>query len=495
MKIKDFLIEHCLREKKKKLFIKDKLIKEVKSNIDIILGYKFIKKNQNFGEYVELNFNNGIVTIKNDDFGTYPVYIYKSKNKILISTCLSWLIKKNNKILHVDSRQLYIYFGWGYIPASNKTLYKGITTLEPRETLILNKILKIKKDKLQLFKDFKSNFKISEFLKLIKIKIFEIFNKYNFKKSYLGLTAGHDSLLGSLLINNSGFNVTTSTYGQIDSEEIKRANYRGLRYFHKKNINIYYHQIIPSDEEVIKISKLLGGLNTIASFPQYKFHKILSAKNKKIFFDFSMFEFLRKKKLPIKKILMKYTTPKHVVENFFINKMLYNNLINFSSNNILKKYKKKYFHFFYILDRAAKNQLNKALYLKDLGMIKIALGHDRDILNFNYNYVKKKKILPFWKLLKNCNLLLSDFYKEKAYLKNLHTKHLALDYKKLCYRYENLFNKILNEKKIIKFQQYFDINLIKKKINEKTINEGEEWFILRIMNFFIFLVHHKIKIK
>ena len=205
MDIKDFLIDYDKKKQKKKFFIKGKITTEVKKNISFLIGYKILKNKQKFGEYLDIKFKNRIIKINNDDFGTYPVYIFKSLNRILISSCLSWLINKTNKEININIKQLYTYFGWGYIPASNCTLYDNIKTLGPKETLILGKKLSIKKYKTELFKKKNIKLNINIFFNLLQNKILNIFNVIDYKKSYMGLTSGYDSLLGTQLINKNNF--------------------------------------------------------------------------------------------------------------------------------------------------------------------------------------------------------------------------------------------------------------------------------------------------
>ena len=494
MLVKEFLIIRSTKTEKNKFFVKNKSIKEITKNINFILGYK-IYNNKNSGEYLEISLRNQKITIKNDNFGTYPVYIFKSTNKIIISSCLSWLINESKETIFINKNSLYTYFAWGYIPASNESIYEKIKTLEPNNSIILGKKIKITKTNPKIFYSIKKKYNIVEFSDLVKNKIDQIFEKFEVKKSYIGLTAGYDSLLGSYLIKKIKKTFTTATYGEKDSEEVKRATYRSAKYLNSEHFNVFANTIIPTNSEVIKLSKMTGGLNTIASFPQYNFHKKMLSKKKKIFFDFSMFEFFRKK--PLKKIEMlnKYTTPKNVVATYFKDKKHYKNQVKLSFQKICKKYNKNFFQYFYILDRASKNQLNKAIFLKNLGMTKVAVAHDRDILNYNFNYILKKNKLPYIELLKNSSTSLNNYKNENIYLKNIKDKHLAYDYKKLCYRYKSLFNSVLEKEEISKFNKYFDNDLIKKNINSENLGEKHEWFILRIMNFYIFASMHKIKLN
>ena len=109
----------------------------------------------------------------------------------------------------------------------------------------------------------------------------------------------------------------------------------------------------------------------------------------------------------------KYTTPKQVVMEYFKDKLNYSKILKISINRMKKKYGKNYLSYFYLHDRAVKNQFYKAVFLNKQNMTKIALMHNSNILNYNYNYLINEKKFPFWEIYKKISFP-EEFKKRKT---------------------------------------------------------------------------------
>ena len=77
-----------------------------------------------------------------------------------------------------------------------------------------------------------------------------------------------------------------------------------------------------------------------------------------------------------------------------------------------KNYGKDYISYFYLYDRAVKNQFYKSIFLNSQNMTKIALMHNQKILNYNYNYLHQNKKFPFWEIFERINF--DHKFKKKA---------------------------------------------------------------------------------
>ena len=113
------------------------------------------------------------------------------------------------------------------------------------------------------------------------------------------------------MLHNLNYNFDTAVYGELNSNEIIQSKKRATKIFSNENHYQYlFKKIVPNNNDIIDVSKILGGLSTLASSPQYNFHKLIKKNyNKSVFIDFSLFEFSRKAIKNTDDLILKYTTP------------------------------------------------------------------------------------------------------------------------------------------------------------------------------------------
>ena len=494
--ISDFLV--TIKNEKTELFVKNtkSSFKKINKLKKFMFGYIYRDKKLLKGEYLLIDKKKSSIEIINDKFGTYPLFIKTNKNnEIIISNSVKWINRIDTVSINLD--KLYEYFMWGYLPCTKESIYKDIKTINPNSKIkIIKNKLKIYKHNYKIFYIKKGKFSVSNYLNLFDKEIKKIGKFIQTDKLYIGLTSGNDSLLGSLLIKKSlkKHKFFTATFGNINSNEVKRANARSVKIFSKINFVLKESKIYPSIEEIKKISDRLSGLSTIACFPQYKFHSSMAKKNKKFFFDFSLFEFLRKKIKNKKDLKKKYTTPPDVVNEYFKNIPLSNLVLNQSLARLDKVYGRCMIEKFYLYDRAVKNQFYKSVFLNDHKMSKIAIIHNSNILNYNLNYLKKNKNFPFWeiykKLVKNDKFYLDEMNKLKKYK----PKNLPFIYENFCLKYRLFFIKVLKKELNGEIDKLFNIKKIIYFLKIKKIKKNHHWFFLRFLNFIIFKNENNLKI-
>ena len=225
IKISDFLV-HINGNSKIDFYIKkfNSKFSKIRTTNEFFMGYISPNKKK-VGEYLLIKKNKKNITIFNDEFGTYPVYYITDKNKTLISNSIKLINDQLNNI-SLNKNQIYEYFCWGYLPCTNKTIYNNIYSLNP------GNLIKVTNNKIKISIKNKNIFHRKNNLKITSSNFFKLFTKeikkieYILKKnqSYIGLTAGNDSLLGSLLLSKTKFKFITTTFGDINSYEVIKAN-------------------------------------------------------------------------------------------------------------------------------------------------------------------------------------------------------------------------------------------------------------------------------
>ena len=134
IKISDFLI-HFNKYSETKFYIKKFNLKFIKINKteNFYMGY-LSSKNSLKGEFLNIEKNKKNITLKNDQFGTYPVYYIKENNEIYISNSIK-LINDKLKNITINKDKIYEYFSWGYLPCTKETIYKNVYSLNPNEEI------------------------------------------------------------------------------------------------------------------------------------------------------------------------------------------------------------------------------------------------------------------------------------------------------------------------------------------------------------------------
>jgi hypothetical protein len=160
-----------------------------------------------------------------------------------------------------------------------------------------------------------------------------------------------------------------------------------------------------------------------------------------------------------------------------------------------KNYGKDYISYFYLYDRAVKNQFYKSIFLNSQNMTKIALMHNQKILNYNYNYLHQNKKFPFWEIFERINFDHKFKKKEKSDLTNGLNKSYPFDYSNFCLQNKKFFINILSNEIGGNFENYFNIKKIINNLKKNSIPFQHEWFYLRLINLLIFKYINKINLE
>jgi hypothetical protein len=465
------------------------------------LGYFYEEYQKTSGEYLKICIDNNYLEIINDKFGTYNVFIYNNPTHTIISNSLSNILedrdKKQNIDINIQSENIYEYFCWGYMPASKETIYNEIETLPPNGRIIITDEIKISNKKYDIFQKEKVKYSKEKYFEILKSEISKTIKNIKKKSIYIGLTSGKDSLLGSLILHNLNYNFDTAVYGELNSNEIIQSKKRATKIFSNENHYQYlFKKIVPNNNDIIDVSKILGGLSTLASSPQYNFHKLIKKNyNKSVFIDFSLFEFSRKAIKNTDDLILKYTTPQETIEKYFIEKKKYKEDLTKSIKNIKTKYKSNWISNFYLMDRAVKNQFYKTEYLNHLSMTKIAPFHNCKILNANHNFILQNKVFPYWRIFDL--LKFDEIYKnyEKKNLNNQSKKNLPINYYNFFLSKKSFFLEYINDIESNKFKNFFNLKKISNEIYHEKISLNDVWFLFRFINLLIFSSIYKIKLK
>lgn len=499
IQIEHFLVDY--RDGVSSLFLNNNLDKvDFDEQIEFLIGYsteKLIKDDYYDGEYIKLTKSGSNILIRNDPYGSFPVFIWDQDGSVLISNSINFLAMYSKKQLYLDSSRIYEYFLIGYSILS-KTIYKNINCLEPKSSILLSNRMSLKKIYKESFLDSKDlNTKgTKEIVDSFKHSIFYKLKPVDNKKATLGLTGGHDSLLGGLALKLTDNKVDTVTMGDHNSEDIKIAKRRHDLMFKKlKHIELETSQLDVDELDYDEISKICGGMTTLGASSLYKMHKTLrNDHNKKYFIDCTHFEIMRKKLNKPEDFLEKYTTPNSVTESVFVENLLTNETKLDILGSINNYYKERALEKFYHFDRNVYGQNYKSLIMNELSGQRICLMHDQDFLrniieSNNYNNSN-----PYWEVLKQLGnetgLNMND---EINYLVNS-TKSLAFNNNHSIYMKNDYYMELLETDLALLLSNYFNINYLKDKIHNKNLDKNEDWFLLRIAALLAFSKNHKIGI-
>lgn len=498
-KVKYFLIEY--KKGASRIFF-DKNLEEFKpvDNLSILVGYstnKLIGKNYYDGEYIKLNISNTDVEIINDPYGSYPIFLWNQGDKTIISNAIDFLATFSNIQLKIDSSKIYEYFIIGYSILS-QTIYKDIICLEPGSKICLSKQISIDKIYKKSFLELENlnSLEIKEITKAFKDSISSKLDSIDRASVSFGLTSGHDSLLGGIVLKSTGNLVDTVTMGDDKSEDINIARERHKLIFGNfQHIELETKDLDVNESDFDSISKICGGMTTLGAASLFKMHKTLrNIYNKKYFLDCTHFEIMRKKLTQDIDFLDKYTTPDNVVENIFINSKIAKEL----KHKLLKKinhfYKERSLEKFYHYDRNVFGQNYKSLIMNELGGQRICLIHDQAILENIIRSKNYKNSHPYWEVLKQLTKETNlDISTEVQFLLNA-KKSLAFNNHSQIYLKEDYFIDLLDSNLAKLLKDFFNIDLLKSKIKNKNLINNEDWFLLRITALLSFGKNHNIGI-
>ena len=470
MKMNKFLFTYNKKSREKELYISDKKI-NLKNPFNYEMGYTY----SNDGEYIKVNVTETSVEIKNDLYSSHPVYLYEDDYNIIVSSLLVDIINNKNTNTSINSSDIYSYFAFTYLPNQDNTLYSNIRQLKYNTKLVFN----------EKFEEIHENKNI--FLKNNDNKLFDSLVKSTVNKlkglnnidTSLCLTSGNDSIISLFLLKYLDMNFGTCTYGFSNSKDIIKSRDR-----HKLlngNISreeILFDNIKFTDKELEKFSSITGGITSYSNIYLLYFIENMRNRGYKNLIFSDHFETTRKI-ITLKDIKENYTTPKEIVNKYFINKDLYNKKEKSTLLTIKDPYQ------FYLYERVSKGHFYKNLITSLYGMKKITLPFDFNFLQNNYSYIKKTGELTY-------NKILSKLGKDNAEVNVNH--NFSINNKIFLLNHLDFFMNVLELEKDSDISEFFNIKKLRNKLSSNTLSSEEEWFALRLLNFLVFKQINKLKL-
>ena len=206
-KILNFSIKFNKKNKDIAIYLDKVLINknQIKTTQNLLIGYDNTCPDTKNGEYIRLEVGSKKIVIYNDYYSSFPVYIYENINNIILSNSIEALHIFGELKLQISSRMIYRYFGFGFIPFRNNTIYKDISLMPPNSKIVITNELKLSSKALNIF-NHKSN------IDNIKAVYNELNNSFRNKtllfkshKPIFCLTSGLDSLLGGFLLKKKQY--------------------------------------------------------------------------------------------------------------------------------------------------------------------------------------------------------------------------------------------------------------------------------------------------
>ncbi len=483
LKINDFLLVFSKKNKSKKIKFFRGSFKEIniqdKNENTFLIGYINNFVDYFDGEFVKIIKKNKNFEIINDYYASIPIYLYTSEKYIILTTSINLLKEEiTDTTLKINEKNIYDYFSFGFMAATNDTIYENVSTINPNTKIVISDKVVSKENQILDISTF-YDFKIPT--------IFQ--NNVNYKTSVIDknlifcLTSGMDSLIGGLSLKKSLKNFTTSTWGLNNSNDIiearKRANLLNTIKHEEFIIENYEYKL----RDFVNFSKITGGLSPLSSINLLGFTKFLVDKNfdHHIYCDF--LEISRRNYNNLDEIQKKYLTPSPVIERYFSSTNGYQEAINSSTERILNSYDN--LMFFYIFERCVKSSFYKNAILRYFNVTKVTLSLD---IKFILNCIKFVSTGQ-----KNYDNILNQLIspKDKNKIKLSSNKQFPFQAQSILKNSKEFFLDILSSNKNF-FMGYFDMEIIINDINKDKYVNNNEWFIHRLLNLIIFNNGNKI---
>lgn len=463
-----------------------------KQESSFLIGYKYTHEDYEDGEYVSIHVNGKIIKIKNDIYSSIPVYNFENSNYFVSSTSIYLINEMLPKKLNLDSDILYMYFAFGYIPASRKTIYKNIKIMEANTELVIGDEI-VQRTKPKLFQKIETAKNIAcvveSFSNAINLKCQEALSG----ETIFCLTSGLDSLLGALSLKSQKICTYTSTWGLKNSLDIKYARKRSEQI----GIGSVHNEFFIDDLQIgysnyKKFSKITGGISPTSSIYLMFYADYLSkiGKNYHIYCDY--LEITRRHYKTLDELKNKYITPKTVSDYYFIDKTSYDMSIKDALQNISNK-NDNYMQT-YLYDRCVNGAFYKNSIIRKYGAVKITTSLDAHFLETNHSFLNNYGYsydLMVREYKKMTGLTL-EHDSQKKIKTNIDFSFSALD---LIKNNTALFIDLINEPSSEPLAIFFDFNRIKKSLTNNNYIKKEEWFLHRLFNLLFFKRENSIGIN
>lgn len=497
--ITNFLVKYNKDQREKQLLIwksgsaTDLTEVDLTKNFSYIIGYQYEGLDGIDGEYVLIKRVGNSIEIRNDLYASYQVYIYEDSRQVIVSSSIREIIRHTDAEVSVNGALLYDYYAFGYLPAVDDTIYKNIRSARPNSIITVNDTFLVKSGPLELLRLPEGEVGKSALAEYLCESIRRRINNIPLDKAIFCLTAGHDTLLGILGMRVNGYYTDTATWGLSHSDDIVQARLR-----HRLFSNNTEHIEMPIDDvkftadDFESNSALLGGIGTAASiYLNYFTEKIVgSGKIHHLYCD--AYEAARRIFDSMDYIREKYTTPRQVVEKYFLDLEYYDRRVDHVLGLIPAHYKNDYLLEFYYYDRCIKGPFYKNAVVRHLGGIKYTLSLDYRFINANHAIIRKLRELTYDDLLRALAARAGLDASNIISLLPAGDKQMPADTPRILKNNKDYFTSILDSPYSRELSELWDIVKMKDAISKDALVENEEWFILRLLNLLIFKDKFKI---
>lgn len=468
-----------------------KLRINIKKNSNYLIGYLHNKEND--GEFIKIENKNFLTKIQNDNYASHHLYKYidTNLNIAVYSNSIDEIFKLKDTKKILDIKNIYEYFAYGYIPSSKETIFKNITLTKGNTTIKINKKIREQNFQKNIFKE--KSFKVT--ISNVKSKLKAAIKKKLKKKSIstLCMTSGLDTLLGAYYFTNLEKNISLSTWGTKNTNDIIRAKIRKKKFFKRSKHFILEIENKKIPEKYIKqYAYDTGGFGNLSAINIMLFTKFLFNK-KKYHYYCDHYESTRRIFENIDNLISKYETPKNIIKKNLFNFHKYKRIVSKVHRRIKTNFKKDKCKNFYFYDRYIKGTAMKNQIVSLNGSIKISLPIEYKFLNSISNFIDLNKEKPYEKLF---NLNHKDINKELKITKDISSKNkhkpMPFDQFYLLRNFKNLFLDEICKAEKSDLKKIFNFNKIKRTIKNESFLINEQWFLLRLLSLVIFFNKFKL---
>ncbi len=484
--IRNFTIIYNIENKNFQIQIDHKIIKEIKNSENYIIGYQYKNNGFNDGEYIKLCIEKEKITLENDRFSAYPVYLYRDAKEVILANTIEGLTTISDTKISINSDLIYEYFTFGYIPFQSKITYNNISLIEPNTIVVIDKKVSIKSIPSEIFNHKKPFNNVDLLYSVLNESIINKTRGFTANESVFCMSSGQDSLLGSCLFKKNGISTSTATFGKSNSKDIliakERANILSLGRSHHECIIDHFNFNIRSFQ---KLSLITGGLSPSSNIYLYLFTSYIKNLGYRLFYYCDHYEAFRRSLKTEVETIYGHTTPLKVVKKYFIDLDTYKTKIAAAASKIYDIYVNDPYMEYYLFEKYIKMTFYKNVIHNELGTQKITLPLDYNLLRFNNNYINTTKKYSFERIASKVqNEISSDFKFSETKLKT--PSDFCYEPRMIIKQFKEDFIEIINCEIGNGLENYFDLNKMIKSIKVEDYVEKEEWFILRLINFMIF---------
>jgi hypothetical protein len=485
--ISNFTIKHDYKSKSTRVSINNKIINnKSKRNKSYIVGYQYSTSGINEGEYIKLSIGKKHIQLGNDCFSAYPVYVYRDNVKLILSNTIIGLTYFNDIKISISRDSIYEYFTFGYIPFRDNIIYKDISLLAPNSIITIDNRVSIKSNSSKIFNHEKPLNDIDILYDALNESIINKTSGFNSENSVFCLTSGEDSMLGGCLLRNNDISTSTATFGKSDSKDIIKAKARANELL----LGGPHHQLLIDEldynfYDFHNLSIITGGLSTSSNIYLYLFAIHMKNIGYRNFYYCDHYEALRRLLKPELETIISHTTPIKVVNKYFTNLSEYKINLSSSVEKINSVYFSDPYMEYYLFEKYIKTSFYKNIIHNAFGTTKITLPLNYNLLKLNNNYINTAKSYSFEALASKVNnKMQNNFIFSETKVKTL--ADFSFSPRSIIKEFEEDIINVIDHEIGNGFEEYFDLNKMIKSIKMKNYVEKEEWFILRILNLFLF---------